>query len=148
MTTSFRPVAEHELPQLLALYRHLNPDDPVLAVDAALHAHWRGMLAAPGMQVLAAVEGERLVASCTLVVIPNLTRGARPYALIENVVTDPGWRRRGIGTALLHHAQSLAWAAGCYKAMLMTSRKDAATLRFYEQAGFKAGDKTAFIARP
>ncbi len=33
-----------------------------------------------------------------------------------------------------------------YHHMLMTGRKDPATLRFYEQAGFKPGVKTAFIA--
>ena len=32
--------------------------------------------------------------------------------------------------------------------MLMTGRKDDATLRFYERAGFDCHGKQAFIARP
>jgi hypothetical protein len=39
-----------------------------------------------------------------------------------------------------------AWSLGCYKVMLMTGREDAHA--FYEKAGFKAGVKTAFVARP
>jgi GNAT superfamily N-acetyltransferase len=80
--------------------------------------------------------------------VPNLTRGARPYGLIENVVTHPDWRGRGIGTAVLHHALNLAWDADCYKVMLLTGRTDEATLGFYERAGFAGGEKTGFVARP
>lgn len=93
------------------------------------------------------MEG-RLVASCLLAIIPNLTRGGRPYGLIENVVTHADFRKRGLATGLLHHALEQAWRVRCYKVMLMTGRKDEATLRFYRQAGFVAGAKTAFVAYP
>lgn len=42
-----------------------------------------------------------LVASCTLTLTPNLTRGCRPYGVIENVVTDVGFRKRGFAKAVL-----------------------------------------------
>src|SRR2546428_429574 len=57
---------------------------------------------------------ERIVSTCTLTLIPNLTRGARPYGLIENVVTHPDFRRRGIGTKVLHHALQIAWGSDCF----------------------------------
>ena len=60
-----------------------------------------------------AVSGDALAASCTLTIIPNLTRNARPYAVIENVVTDPAFRRQGIGHAVLNAAQDAAWNADC-----------------------------------
>jgi hypothetical protein len=40
-----------------------------------------------------------------------------------------------------------AWAAGCYKVMLMTGRKDEATFSFYGAAGFARDLKQAFIAK-
>jgi GNAT superfamily N-acetyltransferase len=109
---------------------------------------WEEMLHNPGLHCLVVEDTGRLVASCTLVIIPNLTRGARPYGLIENVVTHVDYRRQGIATRLLQQALEIAWEAGCYKVMLLTGRKDEATLRFYEKAGFHRGEKTGFVATP
>jgi GNAT superfamily N-acetyltransferase len=83
-----------------------------------------------------------------LIVIPNLTRGARPYGLIENVVTHPEYRKQGIGSNLLRYALRLAWEKQCYKVMLLTGRKQEETLRFYESVGFQRGIKTGFVAKP
>ena len=89
----------------------------------------------------------RIVSSCVCVIIPNLTRNVRPYALIENVVTDIFHRDKGYATACLNYAAELAEAANCYKIMLMTGAKDEETLCFYEKAGFDRCEKTAFIRR-
>lgn len=143
-----RPAGPADLAAVTALYRHLNPDDPVPPPGEAERV-WSGLLDHPGLTVLvgAAASGE-LVASCTLVVIPNLTRRGRPYALIENVVTHADHRQRGHGRALLHAAVAAAWEAGCYKVMLMTGSKRPETLRFYADAGFEQS-KTGFqIRRP
>ena len=91
---------------------------------------------------------ERLVSSCTLTVIPNLTRGCAPYGVVENVVTHADHRRQGHAAAVLKAALADAWAARCYKVMLLTGRKDEGTLRFYEAAGFDRNEKQALIARP
>jgi GNAT superfamily N-acetyltransferase len=136
------------LPSLLALLAYLHPGDPVPDADDDLQMQWRSMLANPMLRTLVARDGCRLVSTCTLVVVSNLTHGARPYGLIENVVTHPDWRRKGIGTAVLRHALGLAWAENCYKVMLLTGSKREETLRFYENAGFARGEKTGFIARP
>lgn len=138
----------NDLGAILALYRHLHPHDPELDQDENVLGIWSDLMDDPKIHLLVAREGDAVIATCTLVIIPNLTRGARPYALIENVVTDPGYRGRGIGAALLRHAQTLAWERDCYKAMLMTGRKTPEIVRFYESAGFLGGDKLAFVARP
>jgi len=40
------------------------------------------------------------------------------------------------------------YTTGCYKVMLLTGRKDKATVQFYESAGFNGREKLAFIAKP
>ncbi|MDX1366278.1 GNAT family N-acetyltransferase [Pseudomonas sp.] len=102
----------------------------------------------PDYRYFGVYEQDVLVASCCLNLIANLTRGCRPYGLIENVVSHAAHRRRGYGQALLARALDNAWAEGCYKVMPMTSSLDPATLRFYRAAGFDQDAKQAFIARP
>ena len=138
---------ENDLRSLLELYRYLNPDDPVLPQDDRLQQQWRDILGNDALHYVVARAGDRLVSTCALSIIPNLTRNARPYGLIENVVTHPDYRKQGIGTQVLHYALSIAWKHHCYKVMLLTGSKTEATLRFYEQAGFVRGEKTGFVVK-
>ena len=125
-----------DIEPLLALYRQLIPEDPALEVaDARRILEQFSRFA--GSAIFIGHVGKTLVATCALVVIPNLTRGGPPYALIENVVTDTAHRKRGYGRALLNAAVAHAWQAGCFKVMLLTGSKNPATLRFYEDLGFE-----------
>lgn len=144
---NIRDLAAHDLPALLALYRFLHAEDDPLPQTAFIAAVWAEAMANPRCRYFGGHEGQELVSSCTIMLIPNLTHGCRSYGVIENVVTHGSHRNRGWGKALLHHALGFAWASGCYKVMLMTGRKDEATLRFYEAAGFDRHDKQAFVAR-
>lgn len=143
-----RPIARSELSELLALYTHLHADDDPPPDDGTAEQIWDELLGSGRYRYVGAYVDGQLVSSCTITVIPNLTRGGRPYGLIENVVTHADHRGRGYARAVLQDALAFAWAQGCYKVMLMTGRKDEATLRFYESAGFDRHGKQAFIARP
>ncbi|MBR1246787.1 GNAT family N-acetyltransferase [Bradyrhizobium sp. AUGA SZCCT0169] len=140
-----RTVEQADLPALLELYRDLNPSDPPLAPEDATSI-WRQLSAYPGSAVLVGVRQHVLVTSCTLVVVPNLTRGGLPYALIENVVTVANHRKQGHGGAVLKHAIAEAWKHKCYKVMLLTGSKSPATLKFYTGVGFEQ-NKTGFQIR-
>jgi GNAT superfamily N-acetyltransferase len=142
-----RTAVEPDLLGILDLYRQLHPDDPAMDRHAA-GAAWSAILASDGMAIVVADAGGVLVSTCTLAIVANLTRGARPYGMIENVVTHDDYRRRGIGRAVLHHALGLAWRAGCYKVALATGSRRETTLQFYEGAGFQRGAKTYFEVRP
>ena len=78
-------------------------------------------------------------------IIPNLPRGVRPYAFVENVVTHADYRGRGYATECLNYAKAIAERENCYKMMLLTGSKKETTLKFYEKAGYNSTDKTAFI---
>ena len=143
-----RRLAKSDLDPLLALYAHLHAQDAPLPARQIVEEVWEELTGSGPHTCLGGFVDGELVASCTLSVVPNLTRGCRPYGIIENVVTHAGFRRRGYGRRLLAEALAEAWRQGCYKVMLQTGRKDEATLRFYESAGFDRTAKQAFVARP
>ena len=134
-----------DLPRLLALYQHLVADDELPPPDVASSVLDQ-VLRYEGSAIYIGETSGQLVVSCTLVVVPNLTRGGNPYGLIENVVTHDDFRNRGFGKRILKHATTAAWNAGCYKVMLMTGSKNPATLNFYLEAGFEQS-KTGFQQR-
>jgi len=110
---------------------------------------WREKLrrfeADPFYNILVVETDDRVVSAVTLVIIENLTRNLRPYALIENMVTHADYRGRHYATELMDRAGEIAIEFGCYKIMLLTGSKKDSTLRFYENCGFNMNDKTAFI---
>ena len=142
---SIRAVEQADLPALLELYRDLNPDDPPLALPDATSI-WQQVSNFAGCTIFVGVLEGALVTSCTLVVVPNLTRGGLPYALIENVVSSANYRKQGHGAAVLKHAIAEAWKHDCYKVMLLTGSKNPATLKFYSDVGFEQ-NKTGFQIR-
>ena len=142
-----RLIGYNELKMLLQLYKHLKQEDPELAMDEALEKLWNEIYCDPNCYyIVVAIDGE-LVATCVLTIIKNLTRNARPYGLIENVVTHSSYRNKGYGRSVLKKALEIAWERNCYKVMLLTGSKDEEILKFYENSGFKSGEKTGFIAK-
>ena len=136
----------NDLDELLALYGDLHTNDEPEPERKKLEKVWLEILSNKHQAVFVNEEDSQLVSSCILQVTPNLTRGARPYALIENVVTKKDNRGQGHASNILKHALDYAWSGGCYKVMLMTGRDDPKIFALYEKAGFKRGVKTGFVA--
>lgn len=99
------------------LYGQLHPDDPPPPDGADVEA-FDEILNLPGLDLLVLELDGEVVGTTYLNVIPNMTRSARPYAVIENVVIDERLRGQGFGRQLMDATLERAWAAGCYKAML------------------------------
>ena len=144
---NIREIEIDDLQGLLDLYRDLHEDEVPVSADMA-EPVWRDIQFNPDIKYFGVYDGDILLASCNITIIPNLTRGCRPYGLIENVVTVKAARRQGHGKAVLEHALRYAWGLDCYKVMLLTGRLDAETFAFYEAAGFDRHGKQAFVARP
>lgn len=143
-TPVFRSLRADDLPELMRLYRELNPNDPQLE-DAQAQSTFASILGTPNLLYVGVFLAERLASTCHAVIVPNLTRGARPYALIEGVVTCAEQRRRGYGALAMQGLMQRCWDAGCYKIMLMSGRKRAEIHAFYESLGFDKHKKQAFV---
>jgi GNAT superfamily N-acetyltransferase len=141
-----RECKEEDLAGLLTLYAELRPNDPVLAPSVAREA-LRRLLAEPGVRLLVAeVEGQ-LAATCQLGVIPTLTNGGKPFAIIEHVITAAAFRRQGLSQQVIARALAIAWEMECYKVMLLSGEGREEAHRLYEKLGFKAGIEKGFVIK-
>lgn len=136
--------AESDFIGLMSLYTQLHGNN-IPPESESLQKLWRRILNDPDHHVIVAKEDEKIISSCVCVIIPNLTHCQRPYALVENVVTDEEYRGRGLATECLHYAKEIVRRENCYKIMLLTGSKQDSTLNFYRRAGYNSEDKTAFI---
>lgn len=139
-----REIKGNELSELLELYTHLH-ESGIPERTEHLRRTWSEICNDSNHHIIVCEVKGQLVSSCVCVIVPNLTRNIRPYAIIENVVTHADHRGKGYATACLDYAKELAVKADCYKMMLMTSAKSDSTLSFYKKAGYNCTDKTAFV---
>ena len=147
LSSVVRVAVTEDLDAIRWLYRQLHRADPELTAEVEA-ATFASIEANPALDVLLLdVDGEVLGTSY-LNVIPNLTRGARPYAVVENVVVDERVRGTGLGKVLMAGVLERAWAAGCYKAMLMTGSSTESVHAYYRATGFDPDAKQAYLARP
>lgn len=143
----FREAEPRDFDAILQLYQQLHESEP-LPQDGSARAVFDRILRTEGLHLFVLETGGEIVATTYLNVIPNITHGASPYAIIENVVVNAPLRGQGIGKEIIARTLQSAWAAGCYKAELSTGSRRASTHAFYRACGFSADDKTAYIARP
>lgn len=142
MTLSIRRATPEDLPRIVELLQQLSLDAPREEVASPLPDAYRRAfeeVAADWRQQLLVAEAEgRIVATLTLVVVPNLSYRGRPWAVIENIVVDAGERGSGYGETLMRHAVEEARRAGCYRVSLTCNKRRAEARRFYERLGFVA----------
>jgi GNAT superfamily N-acetyltransferase len=141
MTVDIRSATEGDLPRLIELYAQLSLDQP--REDASQVERYIKSFAEitpnPRHRILVAENtGGPVLGSVTLIIVPNLTYVARPFALIENVVVDAGARGKGIGESLIRQAIELAREEGCYRVSLTSNKRRQDAHKFYERLGFTA----------
>jgi GNAT superfamily N-acetyltransferase len=147
MPAIVRRAEASDLTGIRALYRELRPNDPELAPEAARDA-FANLLAQNDLDVVVCEADQVLVATCMLATIPNLASGARPFGVIEHVVTLSIQRRRGYARLVLEHTLARAWSRGCYKVVLLSGVERAEAHQLYASVGFAGNIERGFVAKP
>jgi N-acetylglutamate synthase-like GNAT family acetyltransferase len=131
-----RPATEQDIPRILELYQELTGERH----DLTRHATgpvFTEISAMSGHELLVAEEDGAVVGTMVLLIVPNFSHGALPWAIVENLVVDASYRRRGIGRLLMDYALARAREAGCYKVQLLSNVKRREAHWFYKRLGFK-----------
>ncbi len=139
-----REAVKKDLYELLNLYLFLHEKD-IPENSIRLENTWKTIIEDENHHIIVNEINGKILSFCVCVIIPNLTRDVRPYAFIENVVTNEEYRGKRYATECLNYAKEIAIKNNCYKMMLLTGTKKESTLNFYKNAGYNSEDKTAFI---
>src|SRR5262245_41770011 len=92
-----------DLEGILRLYGELRPHDPALDPDVARDA-FEQLVGSDDVKLIVCECDGALTATCMLALVPNLASGARPFGVVEHVVTLREFRRRGHARLVLNHA--------------------------------------------
>lgn len=147
MQPSVRLGEQRDLIGILALYRELRPGDPLLSETDAGIALAR-ILNERNVHLVVCEHAGCLASTCMLAAIPNLASEARPFGVIEHVVTLAKFRRQGLARRVLQFALDLAWSKNCYKVILLSRAQRPEAHRLYASLGFRGDVERGFVAKP
>ena len=132
---TFRVATRQDLPRILDLYARAL-DGKALAVADAEHLFER-ILSYPDYRLYLCEQNGRLAGTFALLIMDNLGECGTPSGVVEDVVVEPEFQRRGVGRAMMEHALAICRQKGCYKMMLSSNLARTEAHAFYESLGFE-----------
>ena len=132
---TFREANRQDLPRILDLYARAL-DGRALKVDDAERLFER-IQRYPDYRLHLAETDGRLAGTFALLIMDNLGECGTPSGIIEDVVVEPEYQRRGVGRAMMQHALAICRQKGCYKLMLSSNLARSGAHAFYESLGFE-----------
>ena len=133
------------LAEILELYKQLITEEEPININTANEIWER--IDQKNIKYFIALENDKIISTCYLAIIPNLTRGGRSIGFIENVVTDKKYRQKGIGKGLINMAIKYGKENNCYKIILQSGFTRKESHIFYKKCGFDGNSKMAFEIR-
>ena len=142
---NLRPAAEEDIPRILELYRELAELATTSQAEVSQGTSaddYRRVLAElrafPGHELLVAEDKGEVVGTMVLLIVPNLSHGALPWAYVDDVVVTHRYRRQGLGKLFMDYAIARAKEAGCHKVLLVSGKRRRGAHQFYRSLGFQA----------
>jgi GNAT superfamily N-acetyltransferase len=126
-------LTEQELPALSRLYRQFRGEE---SSPVDMRKTLRRLKKNRYYTLLGVKEEGRLVGSAMGVLCQELYGRCRPFMVVEDVIVDRAYRRRGIGTELMRAIEQEATRNHCSYIMLVTDADRRQALGFYEHLGY------------
>ena len=142
-----RELNESDLESLIKLYEQLDGANGNYSAEDARQI-WKSEIEGnKKLKYFGAVENGKVISTCYVLIIPNLTRLGSSIAFVENVVTDKDYRGQGLGRKVMEKAIDFAREKNCYKVILQSGSWRKEAHQFYENLGFDGESKKAFIMK-
>lgn len=89
-------------------------------------------------------ENDFLVGTVMGVVCHDMVKECRPFMIMENFVVDSEWHRKGVGSMLIRHVESIARERNCLFVQFCSSSYRTGAHAFYEESGYNPGEVKGF----
>jgi GNAT superfamily N-acetyltransferase len=136
-----RRMVKEDIPSLALLYKHFwNEDSSIEKMERKfieLHGN-------PEYIFLSALQENQLVGSVLGIICEELYGECKPFLLIEDLIVDHKYRRKGIGKALMAEIEMIALENDCYQILLITHNDRTDAIAFYESLGFNPDTHKGF----
>lgn len=140
---NIRTATGEDIPRIIDLYDKLSIGTTRLELEKNPSpedylAVFEDIQADPGHELLVAEEDGEVVGSVVLLIVPNLSHRATPWALVENLIVDPDYRQKGICRMLLEYVIARSRKRGCHRIEVMSDKRRREAHRLYQSVGFRA----------
>ena len=86
--------------------------------------------------LLCSFDGNDVTGSVMGIICEDLYGECQPFLLLENMVVDTNYRKKGLGKALYAELEKRAKARGCTQIILVTETNRTDACGFYQSLGF------------
>jgi len=143
---TIRKIKKNEIDQLVELYFHYISEENLPSITKIkMDNIWNQIESNPCINYFVLEVEEKIIASCILTITPSFIRGGDGFGIIEHVVTNSDFRRKGFGESIVKYSLDYAWGNGCTEVMLLSGSKNKNAHKMYEKIGFDKYRKTGFI---
>lgn len=91
----------------------------------------------PFYKIYLAHLDEKVIGIFSLLIVDNIGRTCKPIGIVDNVVVNVEFRRKGIGRNMMEYAKKICSENDCYKIILSSNLKRIEAHEFYEALGYK-----------
>ncbi|MDT3427407.1 phosphoglycolate phosphatase [Paenibacillus forsythiae] len=138
---SIRKIGKADLPDLNGLYEELTGHK---SNEAKLSSVFESLEYNDNYLLLGAFKGDTLTGSLMGVICQDLVGECKSFMVIENVVVASGFRRQGVGRALMQAIEREARERNCTYIIFVSGGQRAEAHKFYEQLGYREENVVGF----
>jgi ribosomal protein S18 acetylase RimI-like enzyme len=138
---NIRSMVKEDIPELALLYKQFWNED---STSRLMESKFVELGENPNYIFISALEGNHLIGSVSGIICEELYGECKPFLVIENLIVDHEYRRKGIGNALMTEIELRAIENDCYQIFLITHNDRLDAIAFYESLGFNPDTHKGF----
>ncbi len=138
---TIREIKERDLNSLIKLYQEFWGETSNLKKMQNLY---KTLINNPDYIILCAEIDNKVVGTAMGVICYELYGDCRPFMVMENLVTDKSYRKRGIAKSLLTELEIIGKKKNCGQVQFITDKNRNDAISFYTSMGFNPESHIGF----